>query len=202
MALQLSPAVQEALAKFQKLSAKATVKTQARTAASAYKRTLTPKRKAVEPAPIARLNPLSDRWVYEALVLPISRVTCKTCGHVSEVNGGKLLLARRDKRTGAIWESTAGATCQLPELPKRRRVHNTTSEACGKCFDGLANLAAIECMIPVKEHPVPVFDTPSAYEAAQRIAAMRGKAKPEPMPTTIDSNLDATTQLEMSLEDL
>ena len=187
MTQPISPAVAAALRLLAQAQQKAAVKTAARTEASAHKASLTPKRKPVEPAPVRKLAMYSDRWVYEALVLPISRVTCKGCGHTTEVNGGKLLLARKDKRTGAIWESTEGATGALPPLPRRRRVHETTSEACGKCFDGLKNLAHIACLVPVPEHPVPIYDTPSAYDAARRIAALRPAGKPTPMPITIDT---------------
>lgn len=192
----ISPAVAAALAKMQEAQKKVAAKEAARTEAAAKKAALVPKRKRSEAPIIREYVPQSPRWEYEALVLPISRVTCKACGSVTEVNGGKLLLARRDKLTGALWESTHGATCDLPPLPRRRRVHETTCEACNHCFNGLTNLKHVECLIPFTPPPVPIHDTPSAYAAAQQIAAMR---KPKPYETpTIDSKLER----DMSLEDL
>ena len=174
----LPPAVVAALARMQQAQRKVEANRLSVTVKKEAKAKLVPKRKAPEPSPMRKLASESDRWVYEALVLPIARVTCQ-CGAVQEVCGGKLLLARRDKRTGAIWESWEGATCALPPLPRRRRVHETTCEACPKCFSGLANLEHVAVLVPVPEEPVPVFDTPSAYEAAAKIAKLRKPAAEE-----------------------
>ena len=176
---ELSPAVQAALKAMHKAEAKVEARKLTLTSAREAKAKLVPKRKPLLPPPARKLSQDSDRWVYDGLVLVVTRLTC-ACGEMHEVPGSKLLLRRRDKRTGAIWEAAEGATCELPPLPRHRRVHEAKCEACPKCYAGLANLEHITCLLPLVEHPVPIYDTPSAYAAAQAIAKMRrGKEIPE-----------------------
>lgn len=191
---QLSPIVAAALAKFNALSSPGTkagavgVKPGARadTMRAAFKKAgyKAPRKAAQEPVKRG-LNPASERWVYEALVLPVTLQKCRNCRREQEVAGGKLLLRRRCRTTGAIWESSEGATSALPPLPHLRRVHEAFIEACPRCYGGVLNLATIECLRLAKPVPVPEFDTPSAYAAARAIAAMRPAAPHRPDPDSI-----------------